>query len=122
MAEQTQTLIKDSSLPYKEKLVAGGYEELSHLPPSRDDSDWGLLLNSVLSPPELIKLKNALFPNVEGKRKRKQINIISSYVHIHLVGCPFPVYYHLVFFTCCLTCVDFFLFSLRHPASSCSHW
>jgi hypothetical protein len=61
-------LIKDSSLPYKEKLVAGGYVELSQLPPSRADSDWGLLLNAVLLPPELIKLKNVLFPKNDGKK------------------------------------------------------
>jgi hypothetical protein len=63
------TLIQDSSLPYKEKLVAGGYVKRSQLPPSRDDSDWSLLLNVVLLPPELIKLKNALFPKVDGKIK-----------------------------------------------------
>ena len=63
------TLIQDSSLPYKEKLVAGGYVKRSQLPPSRDDSDWSLLLNVVLLPPELIELKNALFPKADGKTK-----------------------------------------------------
>jgi hypothetical protein len=71
------TLIQNSSLPYREKLVAGGYVKLSQLPPSRDDSDWGFLLNGVLLPPQLIELKNALFPKVDGKIKYTQINTLN---------------------------------------------
>ncbi len=59
--------IDDSTLPYKEKLIAAGYVKLSQLPPKREDSDWNLLLNTVLRPPELIELKNSLFPEGEGK-------------------------------------------------------
>ena len=85
------TLIQDSSLPYKEKLVAGGYVEFSHLPPSRDDSDWGLLLNVVLLPPELIQLKNALFPKVDGKIKHHPFIIHRSspclYLFMLLILC-----------------------------------
>jgi hypothetical protein len=94
------TLIQDSSLPYKEKLVAGGYVELAHLPPSRYDPDWSLLLNGVLLPPELIKLKNALFPKIEGKRKHHLL----SFIVLHLVGCRFLsiviLYSHMLIIMC----------------------
>lgn len=63
-------LIAQGSFPYKEKLVTAGYEEVSQLPPTRDDADWSLLLHTVLSPPELIKLKNFMFPKNEGKTNK----------------------------------------------------
>ncbi len=108
------TLIQDSSLPYKEKLVAGGYVEFSHLPPSRDDSDWGLLLNVVLLPPELIKLKNALFPKVDGKIKHHLFIIHRS------SPCLFSYFEVLSVILCWLILILFFRCVLSVPTSSSS--
>lgn len=69
-------LIKDSSLPYKEKLIAKGYVKLSQLPNEKEDKRWDKFVEKgVLTDPEVNELINVLFPKNDGNE--------TSSIHIH---------------------------------------
>lgn len=72
-------LIRDSSLPHKEKLISKGYLKLSQLPNEKEDKRWEKMVDKeVLTDPEMNELINALFPKNDGK-KLHQFTFIFSH-------------------------------------------